>query len=107
MTLVDNIERALRFYRDILGFTVQVEEEDWVIFEQGVGLQTSPEPIPEINRNINAVTLTLIVPDVRAAFDELTKRGVAFFVSPVTEGSATFATLRDTENNLIQHIQFE
>ncbi|MCX6380566.1 MAG: VOC family protein [Armatimonadetes bacterium] len=105
MVLVDNIERALRFYRDVLGFTVRFEEEDWVVFEEGVGLMLSPEPIPEINRNINAVSLSLTVDDVEATFKELTAQGVGFFVPPTTDGSATFASFRDTENNLIQLLQ--
>lgn len=106
MVLVDNMDRAVRFYRDMLGFTVQMEEEDWVIFDQGVGLQTSPEPLPEINRNINTVMLTLVVADVQQTYNELIKRGVGFFLAPTPEGSSVFATFRDTENNLIQMIQF-
>ncbi len=107
MVLVDNIERALRFYRDVLGFTVSFEEEDWVVFSEGVGLMLSPEPIPEINRNINAVSLSLMVESVEATFKELTAKGVAFFVPPTSDGSATFASFRDTENNLIQLMQVQ
>jgi predicted enzyme related to lactoylglutathione lyase len=106
MVLVDDIDRATRFYRDMLGFTVQMEAEEWVIFEQGVGLHVSPEPLPEINRNVNTVMLTLVVESVQNAFNELTKKGVAFFLPPIAEGGATFATFRDTENNLIQLMQF-
>ena len=102
MTLVNDIERALKFYRDILGFTVQEEQEDLVLFAEGVGLQLSLEPLPELNLSLNAVMLTLFIPDVHAAFHELTERGAAFFLAPTTEGGVTFASLRDTEGNLIQ-----
>jgi len=105
MVLVQDIERALRFYRDILGFTVQEEQEDWVVFNEGVGLQVSPEPLPEVNLNVNAVMVTLLVDDVRAAYNELTQKGVAFLVPPTDASGAVVATLRDTENNLLQLMQ--
>ena len=60
MALVQDIERATRFYREILGFSVQSEAEDWVVFEQGVGLQVAPEALPEFNLSINSETLDLI-----------------------------------------------
>ena len=105
IVLVQDIERALRFYRDSLGFTVEDEQEDWVLFAEGVGLRVSPDPLPEINIALNAVLLTLIVADVRAAFHELTQRGVAFFVPPTEAGGTIFATFRDTESNLVQLMQ--
>jgi catechol 2,3-dioxygenase-like lactoylglutathione lyase family enzyme len=105
MTMVRDIDRALRFYRDILGFTVADESEDWVVFEEGVGLRVSREPLPDLNFAINSVHITLQVTDVRAAFAELTSTGIAFFVPPTDEGGAVFATLRDPEGNLIQLMQ--
>ena len=102
MVLVQDIERALRFYRDVLGFTVQAEQEEWVIFSEGVGLHTAPEPLPEISFTVNAVVVTLFVADVNAAYTELTSKGVAFFLPPTEDGGITVATFRDTENNLLQ-----
>lgn len=105
MVMVMDIERALRFYRDTLGFTVREEQEEWVVFNEGVGLSVSPEPLPELNVAVNAVMITLFVEDVEAAYDELTKRGVAFFLPPTQDSNATFAAFRDTENNLLQLMQ--
>jgi predicted enzyme related to lactoylglutathione lyase len=105
MVRVQNIDRAVRFYRDTLGFTVQEEEEDWVMFNEGVGLQVAPEPLPDVNFNVNAVLVTLIVEDVQAVYAELVKQGVPFFMPPTQSGGATYATLRDTENNLLQLMQ--
>lgn len=103
--LVQNIERALRFYRDILGFTVQDEREEWVVFREGIALYMTPEPLPEVNLNLNAVMITLIVDDVRAAFKELTQKGVAFFQAPTEESGRWFAAFRDTENNILRMVQ--
>lgn len=105
MVMVEDIERALKFYRDILGFTVQEEQEDWVFFQEGVGLQTAPEPRGELRFEANAVVLTLIVKDVTAAYKALTTRGVAFFLPPTVQNGLMLAVLRDTENNLIQLLQ--
>src|SRR5579875_1305780 len=102
VVMVQDIERALRFYRDLLGFTVQEEQEDWVFFQEGVGLKTAPEAGAEVRFEANAVVLTLIVKDVVAAYRELTERGVAFFLPPTTQNGLKIAVLRDTENNLIQ-----
>ena len=106
MVMVQDIERALRFYRDTLGFTVQEEQEDWVFFAEGVGLQRAPEPLPEVAFNVNAVVVTLFVEDVAQCFAELTGKGVAFFLAPTNEGGVTVATFRDTESNLLQLLQF-
>jgi len=102
MVMVQDIERALRFYRDMLGFTVQDEQEDWVVFNEGISLGLSPEPAPELNVAFNAVLVTLVVDDVQATFTELTAKGVAFFTAPSTEAGATYATFRDSEGNLMQ-----
>ena len=105
MVLVQDIERAMRFYRDTLGFTVQEEQEDWVLFNEGVSLGLSPEPLPEASLALNSVIVTLIVDDVETSYAELTQQGVAFFLPPTTEGGITFATFRDTEGNLLQLVQ--
>ncbi len=105
MALVQDIERATRFYREILGFSVQSEAEDWVVFEQGVGLQVAPEALPEFNLSINAVQIALMVADVQSAYAELTTKGVPFYLPPMESGGMMFATFRDTENNLVQLIE--
>ena len=103
--LVNDIERAIRFYRDLLGFTIEDEAEEWVVFAEGVGLRVAPLPLPELNSGLNGVTLTILIDDVRAAFDELTRAGVAFFAPPTEADGGVFATLRDSEGNFVQLTQ--
>ncbi len=105
MVLVQDMDRAVRFYRDALGFRVQFEEEDWAVFEENVGLMVSPEPLPQDNVSVNAVMVTLEVEDAHAAFHELTEKGVAFLVAPTDVGGAIIASFRDTEGNLLQLVQ--
>lgn len=105
MVMVQNIERARRFYRDVLGFTLESEQEDIVIFQEGVGLQAAPDVTSQLRFDPNSVLIALYVESVQEAFDELTEKGVAFLLLPTTEGGLTFATFRDTENNLLQLIE--
>ena len=105
MVMVQDIDRALRFYRDTLAFTVESEQEDVVLFAEGVGLQLNPDVSPDVRFDPNAVSLALFVADVHATFAELTSKGAAFFLPPTTEGGYTFAMFRDTENNLLQLMQ--
>jgi predicted enzyme related to lactoylglutathione lyase len=107
MVLVQDIDRAIRFYRDLLGFTLRAEQEDWAIFDERVGLMLSPEPLPADNISLNAVMLTLNVEDVHAAYHELVTKGVAFLVGPTDVGGAIVATFRDSEGNLIQMLESE
>jgi predicted enzyme related to lactoylglutathione lyase len=105
MVLVQDIDRALRFYRDVLGFTVQIEQEDWAVFTEGVGLMLSPEPLPQDNISLNAVMVTLNVDDAHGAYHELVTQGVAFLVGPTDVGGAVVASFRDTEGNLLQLVE--
>ena len=105
MVLVHDLDRATRFYRDVLGFTIQDQSEDWVVFHEGVGLQSSPEPLPEHSFNINAVQVALTVESVHETYGELTSRGVPFYLPPMESGGMLFATFRDSENNLVQLVE--
>jgi predicted enzyme related to lactoylglutathione lyase len=103
--LVQDMDRALRFYRDTLGLTIRMEQEDWALFCEGVGLMLSPEPLPQDNFSLNAVMISLSVEDVHAAYHELIDKGVAFFVGPTDVGGAVVASFRDSEGNILQMIQ--
>jgi predicted enzyme related to lactoylglutathione lyase len=105
MVLVQEMDRALRFYRDTLGLTVHLEQEDWAVFAEGVGLMLSPEPLPQDNISLNAVMITLNVDDVHGAYHELVQQGVAFLVGPTDVGGAIVASFRDTEGNLLQLVE--
>ena len=105
MVLVQEMDRALRFYRDTLGLTVQLEQEDWAVFAEGVGLMLSPEPLPQDNISLNAVMVTLNVDDAHSAYHELIEKGVAFLVAPTDVGGAVVASFRDTEGNVLQLVE--
>lgn len=102
VVLVQDLDRAMRFYRETLGLTLAVEQEDWAMFAENVGLMRAEEPLPEDAVNLNAIVLTFQVEDVRAAYGELIEKGVPFLVPPTEVGTALVASFRDTEGNLLQ-----
>jgi catechol 2,3-dioxygenase-like lactoylglutathione lyase family enzyme len=88
---VSNLEESLRFYRDRLGLPVMAAFEGFAFLDAGgarIGLNAVPPPA-EPNGGLAALTeIVLEVPNVQAAYAELTGMGIAFRTAPrpVTEG---------------------
>ncbi len=118
--LVDDQEKALRFYTDVLGFQprhdVPLGEHRWITVvsadsPDGVELVLEPDAHPAARPFKQALVADGIpytafaVDDVRAEFARLTGLGVRFTQEPLQLGPATTAVLDDTCGNLIQIIQ--
>lgn len=114
--IVEDLDRALKFYREVLGLRLGHRSGDYAQFDTGgtrLGLYT---------RNAMARTLGMVlkapapdapgseigfkVPDVDAAFSELVERGASPVTSPTTRpwGQRT-AYVRDPDGNLIELAQ--
>jgi len=120
--LVDDQEKALRFYTDRLGFVqktdVPVGEDRWLTIvspedPDGVELVLEPDSHPAARPFKEALVAdgipftSFAVPDCRREFDRLSAAGVRFVQEPVTAGPATTAVLDDTCGNLIQIASLE
>jgi catechol 2,3-dioxygenase-like lactoylglutathione lyase family enzyme len=105
MVLVQDMDRAVRFYRDVLGLSLGYEEEDWAAFDEGVGLLRAEEPLDEDGLRLNSVSLSLHVSDVNAAYAELIGSGIPFVVPPTDVAGTVVASFRDTEGNVLQLVQ--
>ena len=118
--LVDDQEKALRFYTDILGFTkkndVPLGEHRWLTVvspddPDGVELLLEPDTHPAAGPFKAALVAdgipatSFAVDDVRAEADRLRKLGVVFTQEPAEMGPVTTAVLDDTCGNLIQIVQ--
>ena len=118
--LVDDQERALRFYTEVLGFTkkndVPLGEHRWLTVvspdePEGVELLLEPDSHPAAGPFKAALVAdgipatSFAVDDVRAEADRLRKLGVVFTQEPVEMGPVTTAVLDDTCGNLIQIAQ--
>ena len=118
--LVDDQEKALRFYTDVLGFRKKTEvplgEHRWLTVvspEQpdGVELVLEPDGHPAVRPFKEALVADGIpftafaVDDVQAEVERLKGLGVVFTQEPLRMGPVTTAVLDDTCGNLLQLAQ--
>jgi catechol 2,3-dioxygenase-like lactoylglutathione lyase family enzyme len=115
--LVDDQEKALRFYTEVLGFVKKTEvpmgEHRWLTVvspedPDGVELVLEPDEHPAARPFKEALVAdgipftSFAVADVHAEFDRLKGLGVTFTQEPASMGPVTTAVLDDTCGNLIQ-----
>ena len=118
--LVDDQEKALRFYTDVLGFVKKADiptgEHRWltVVSPQdpdGTELLLEPDDHPAAGPFKEALVADGIpatsfgVDDVKGEFRRLQALGVRFSQEPLEMGPLTTAVLDDTCGNLIQIAQ--
>ena len=114
---VDDQEKALRFYTDVLGFVKKTDvptgEHRWLTVvspeeRDGVELVLEPDEHPAVRPFKQALVAdgipftSFAVKDVQAEYDRLTGLGVTFTQPPTAMGPVTTAVLDDTCGNLIQ-----
>ncbi len=114
--LVDDQEKALAFYTDVLGFVKRTDvpagKYRWltVVSPEGpddVELLLEPDHNPaarayhESIREQGAPATAFAVGDLRREFERLRRLGVRFTQEPATVGPVTRAVLDDTVGNLI------
>ncbi|MCX4571794.1 VOC family protein [Streptomyces sp. NBC_01571] len=114
---VDDQERALRFYTDVLGFVkkhdVPLGEDRWLTVvspedPDGTELLLEPSGHPAVQPYKTALVqdgipaTSFAVDDVQAEFTRLRDLGVYFTQEPLEMGPVTTAVLDDTCGNLIQ-----
>ena len=115
--LVDDQQKALRFYTEVLGFVkktdVPMGEHSWltVVSPQdpdGVELVLEPSEHPAVGPFKEALVAdgipftSFAVADVQKEYERLTALGVTFTQPPTAMGPVTTAVLDDTCGNLIQ-----
>jgi catechol 2,3-dioxygenase-like lactoylglutathione lyase family enzyme len=115
--LVDDQEKALRFYTDVLGFVrkhdIPLGEARWLTVvspddPQGPELVLEPDAHPAAGPFKSALVAdgipvtSFAVDDVQAEFQRLGGLGVRFTPEPLEMGAVTTAVFDDTCGNLIQ-----
>ena len=110
---VDDIQKAKQFYGDVLGLPVDENEMGILDIQIGGGSHAIAYPKP----NHQPATFTILnfpVPDIEAAVDELTARGVEFehydFVDPKginRQGGPLIAWFKDPAGNVLSVIQLD
>jgi catechol 2,3-dioxygenase-like lactoylglutathione lyase family enzyme len=114
---VDDQDKALKFYTDILGFVKKTEvplgQHRWLTVvgpdePDGVELLLEPDSHPAVRPFKQALIEDGIpfasfgVTNVQAEYDRLRAAGVTFTQPPVVMGPVTTAVFDDTCGNLIQ-----
>jgi catechol 2,3-dioxygenase-like lactoylglutathione lyase family enzyme len=115
--LVDDQDKALRFYTDVLGFVKKTEiplgEARWLTVvspdePDGVELLLEPDGHPAARPWKEALVAdgipftSFAVDDVRAEYERLNALGVTFTQPPTEMGPVVTAVFADTCGNLIQ-----
>ena len=118
--MVDDQERALRFYTDVLGFTkaedVPIGEYRWLTVTspdgvEGVELVLEPLAFPPAREYQRALydagvpATAFVTSDIRGEVERLSAAGVEFRGEPVGMGSVTAVLFDDTCGNLINLVQ--
>ena len=118
---VDDQDKALRFYTDVLGFVKKTEvplgDHRWLTVvspedPDGTELVLEPDSHPAVKPYREALAedgipaTSFAVDDVRAEFDRLRGLGVRFTQEPLEMGPVITAVLDDTCGNLIQIAQY-
>jgi predicted enzyme related to lactoylglutathione lyase len=114
---VDDQEKALRFYTDVLGFVKRTDVTQgsyrWVTVASaeepgGVELQLDSNDNPAAKAYQQAMfeqgqrAAMFYVDDVEQEFERLTAAGAEFTMTPTKVTGSTIAILSDTVGNLIQ-----
>ena len=115
--LVDDQDKALRFYTEVLGFTKKTEvplgRHRWLTVvspddPDGTELLLEPDEHPAAKPFKEALVedgipfTSFAVEDVQREYDRLSSLGVRFTQDPLETGPVTTAVLDDTCGNLIQ-----
>ena len=118
--VVDDQEKALRFYTEVLGFVKKMEipmgEHKWLTVvspEERDGTEVVLEPIGFEPARVYQKALyeagipwtAFQVDDIQQEYERLQRLGVVFKMGPTKMGPATLAVLDDTCGNNIQIYQ--
>lgn len=96
---VGDMDRAVKFYRDVLGFQLKFESPGWSEFVTG---ETTLALHPASEKNpAGAVELGFTVPDVRQFHAEAAAKGVRFTLPPKQQDfGGLLAQFADSEGGL-------
>ncbi|MBV8727558.1 MAG: VOC family protein [Candidatus Eremiobacteraeota bacterium] len=117
---VDDQEKALRFYTEVLGFTKKADFSNglfrWLTVAspeepEGTELQLALNDNPAAKTYQQAIfqqgqpAVMFITDDVKADYERIKSRGAEFTMPPTDVTGSTIAMLNDTCGNLIQITQ--
>jgi predicted enzyme related to lactoylglutathione lyase len=119
---VDDQEKALRFYTEVLGFVKKADfsqgpfrwltvaspdEPDGTELQLALNNNPSAQAYQQALFQQNQPAAMFFTDDVHADYDRMKARGAEFTMAPTDVTASTIAMLRDTCGNLIQVTQLK
>lgn len=115
LLVVSDVDRAVVFYRDVLGADLYREyggtsavfrfQGAWLLLVTGGG-PTEDKPgvtfAPPVDPDTVSHQLTMRVPDCQAAYEILTDRGAEFLTPPLDRGGEIRCFFRDPDGHLLE-----
>ena len=103
---VADVGRAIAFYRDVLGMRFLFQAPPGLGFFDCAGVRLMLDAPAKAQANSYSSVIYYKVPDLQAAFETLTARGVAFEVKPhliarMPDHELWMAFFRDPDDNLL------
>ena len=102
---VDDLERARRFYGDVLALRETSATPDWAVFDidgKNLVVEKVPPDDPEHDLVGRFLAVSFDVDDIDAAYRDLTAKGVSFVEPPEKQvWGGTLACLRDPDGNIL------
>lgn len=108
MIVVSDMERSVRFYRDVLGLTMLFQQNNWSQFDAGniiIGLHPVGEEVKV--GPTSGCTFGIYVDDIVKSVSELKNRGGHIAVEPRTEPFGRWALLKDPDGYNIQIVEMK
>jgi catechol 2,3-dioxygenase-like lactoylglutathione lyase family enzyme len=115
LLVVEDVERARRFYTEVLGAELYREyggtsavlqfQGTWLLLVTGGGPTPGKPTVtfePPSDWDRVSHQLTMRVPDCRAAYETLRARGAQFLAQPVDRGGEIRAFFRDPDGHLFE-----
>ncbi|KGR82022.1 VOC family protein [Lysinibacillus odysseyi] len=110
---VNDFEKTMHFYKDILGLTVKMQQGTYVEFDTGSTTlsintrQSAKEEIgldvPDSSSSTQTFEVGFVVEDVPAAIDKLRSQGISIIKEPVTKPwGQTVAYIADPDGHYIE-----
>ena len=103
---VQNMEKSLQFYHEVLGMPIKDKRENWIDLGQSGGSLLSLHPAaddePHSGTSIrNGVLVGLIVGDIKSAVEELKSKDVKIYREIQTKEAGKNAIVVDPDNYMI------
>jgi catechol 2,3-dioxygenase-like lactoylglutathione lyase family enzyme len=100
--LVSNMDRSIRFYRDILGIPVKTKSKDWTeFFNKDTVLALHPAKKKSQMKTGSGMLVGFEVSDLDSTVKTLKQKKVKFFKKPKDEPFGKHAIIRDPDGHLV------